>query len=182
MKDALWNAEAGVRNIGKSHQYVRLGNVLTEMGKIDLALECYQEALIREPDHCHALWNCASIELQQQKFQLALEHLRTLLVIEPSYKQGEASLQYGKLLYKLARWSLAKAHLEKDVKQWGHSESFLLLAKISLDGDRNETVAREYLETMLARLKASPKYNYRRNQHLMREAEKILRTLIASKI
>lgn len=179
MKDALWSAEAGVRNIGKSHQYVTLGNVLTEMGKSDLALECYREALIREQDNSHALWHCAEIEIQQKKFALALEHLHTLLVKEPDYKRGGVSLQYGKTLYALAQWLPAKAHLQKDIKQWGHSESFLLLAKISVDCDLDPTTALDYLETMLARLKASPKYNYRRNQHIIREAEKMRRTLVA---
>jgi hypothetical protein len=179
MKDTLWSAEAGVRNIGKSHQYVTLGNVLVEMGKTDLALECYHEALIREQDNIHALWRCVEIEIQRKQFQLALEHLNTLLAKEPDYKRGAASLQYGKVLYELAQWSPAKAHLQQDIKHWGHSESFLILAKISLYCDNDRIAARDYIETMLARLKASPKYNYRRNRHLICKAEKMRKTLIA---
>lgn len=59
MKDALWNAEAGVQNIGKAHQYVILGNVLLEMGDLDRALATYSEALIRESANPNALWGCA---------------------------------------------------------------------------------------------------------------------------
>jgi hypothetical protein len=179
MKDTLWNAEAGVKNIGKSHQYVTLGNVLAEMGKLDRALECYQEALIKEKNNSHALWGCAAIEIQQKQFHLAMEHLNTLLINEPDYKRGSASLQYGKVLYELAQWSPAKSHLEGDIKHWGHAESFLLLAKISLYYDDDRSAARDYIETMLARLKASPKYNYRKHQHLIREAQKLQKTLIA---
>jgi hypothetical protein len=176
MKDALWNAEAGVQNIGKSHQYVILGNVLLEMGDIDRALAAYTEALIKESSNPNALWGCATIEIQQKKFDLAQEHLKALLDKEPEYKRGEASLLYGKALYELAQWSLAKAHLDRDVKNWSHSESFILLAKIALQaGDRQ--AARGYLQTMLAKVKASPRYSYRRNQHLVSQAEKMLKTV-----
>jgi hypothetical protein len=176
MKDALWNAEAGVQNIGKSHQYVILGNVLLEMGDIDRALAAYTEALIKESSNPNALWGCATIEIQQQKFDLARKHLKALLDKEPEYKRGEASLLYGKALYELAQWSVAKAHLDRDVKNWSHSESFILLAKIALQaGDRQ--AARGYLHTMLAKVKASPRYSYRRNQHLVSQAEKMLKTV-----
>lgn len=176
MKDALWNAEAGIKNIGKSHQYVTLGNILLEMGNIDRALESYHEALVRESSNPNALWGCATIEIQQQKFDLAREHLKTLMAKEPEYKRGEASLFYGQVLYELGQWSAAKEHLDLDVKQWSHAGSFILLAKIAIqDGDRK--MARDYLETMLARVKASPRYNYRKNQHLVRQAEKMLKTV-----
>jgi hypothetical protein len=177
MRDALWSAEAGVSNIGKSHQYVVLGNVLTEMGKLDRALECYQEALVREEDNSHAMWGCATIEIQQKKFYLAVDRLSALLNYDPDYKRGEASLQYGKVLYELAQWSAAKVHLQRDIKQWGHSESFLLLAKIALYYDKDRLAASDYLKTMVGRLKASPKYNYRKHQYLIREAEKMQKTL-----
>jgi hypothetical protein len=176
MKSALWNAEAGVHNIGKSHQCVTLGNVLLEMGNIDRALTAYHEALTREADNPHALWGCATIEMQQQKFDLAQAHLKLLLKREPDYKRGEASLLYGRVLYQREQWAIAKEHLDRDVKHWGHAESFILLAKIAIqDGDLAN--ARVYLETMLARVKAAPQYTYRLKQHLVREAEKMLKKL-----
>jgi hypothetical protein len=176
MKDALWNAEAAVRNIGKSHQDVVLGNVLLEMGEIDRALASYENALVKEKDYPPALFGCASIEMKQQKFDLAATHLKTLMQKDPEYKRGGASLLYGKALYETAQWSLAKTHLEQDAKYWGHSESWLLLAKIVYQEDGDRDAARSYLETMIARLKASPKFHYRQNSHLMREAEKMLKT------
>jgi hypothetical protein len=176
MRDALWNAEAGIKNIGKPHQYVILGNVLLEMGNLDRALEAYNGALMGEPANSNALWGCGTIEMQQRKFDLAREHITTLLKKEPDYKQGEASLLYGKVLYELEQWSAAKEHLDRDVKHWSHAESFILLAKIAIrDGDLE--TAKSYLETTIARIKASPKFNYRRNQHLIGQAEKILKTL-----
>jgi hypothetical protein len=177
MKDALWNAEAGVANIGKSHQYVTLGNVLAEMGKLDRAAECYQAAIEKEASNTNALWGCATIAMERQNFDLARGYLQDLLKLDRDYKRGEASLLYGKSLYELQQWSAAKTHLDLDVKQWSHAESFLLLAKIAVNVDGDRVAARTYLETMLARLKASPRFNYRRNQRLIRSAQKMLKTL-----
>jgi hypothetical protein len=177
MKDALWNAEAGVQNIGKAHQYVILGNVLLEMGDLDRALVTYNEALQRESANPNALWGCATIEMQQQKFDLAYTHLKTLLAKDPEYKRGDASLLYGEVLYKLADLAAAKEHLDRDAKYWSHPESFMLLAKIAIQSGERES-ARGYLQTMSAKIKASPPYRYRQNQHLVRAAEKMLKNLI----
>jgi hypothetical protein len=185
MKDALWNAEAAVQNIGQSHQYVVLGNVLLEMGEIDRALVAYQAALVKEPDYPPALFGCATIEMQQRNFEAALVPLKVLMKKDPEYKRGEASLLYGKALYETAQWSAAKTHLEQDAKYWGHSESWLLLAKIALqqesdslqDSSAARAAARSYLNTMITKLKAAPKYHYCRNQHLIHEAKKMLKTL-----
>jgi hypothetical protein len=177
MKEALWNAEAGVTNIGKSHQYVILGNVLLEMGNLNRALECYQQALQKEPGNTHALWGCATIEIKCKNFAVAQVYLKDLLDRDRDYKRGEASLCYAKTFYELREWATAKEYLAVDIKHWSHSESFLLLAKIAVNIDRDPVAAKNYLDTMLARLKASPRYNYRKNQHLIRSAQQILKTL-----
>jgi hypothetical protein len=89
MKDALWNAEAGVTNIGKSHQYVILGNVLMEMGKLNRALECYQDALHKEPhlglcDDRHATQKfraSTSAFTDFTRFRCQLQTRRSLIIV-----------------------------------------------------------------------------------------------------
>jgi hypothetical protein len=177
MRAALSNAEAGVTNIGKPHQYVILGNVLAQMGNFSRAVECYQAALQKEPDNTHALWGCATIEIERKNFTVAQVYLKELLDRDPDYKRGEASLFYAKILYELKDWAAAREYLVLDIKQWSHSESFLLLAKITANLDRDPAAAKNYLETMLARLKASPRYHYRKNQRLIRSAQNMLKNL-----
>lgn len=175
-RQQLWNAEAAVRNIGKAHQYVALGNVLTEIGTLPKAAEAYQQALEKEPKNTHALWGLATIELQTNQVASAKDHLQALLQFEPDYKRGDASLLYGKALFELKDWDAAKPHLEKDIKYWSHPEASLLLATIQKqEGDTEKS--RDCLETMVAKLRASPIYHYRRHQHLVRKAEKLLKTL-----
>jgi hypothetical protein len=172
----LWNAEAGVRNIGKAHQYVALGNVHCEMGAFDKAAEAYQQALDKEPKNPHALWGCALVEMRNKQFDRAKEHLQNLLEIDQDYKCGEASLCYGKALFELQDWDATKSHLEKDIKYWSHPESSVLLATILIQ-QGNSSEASECLETMMAKVKASPIYHYRRNKKWINKAEKMLRSL-----
>jgi hypothetical protein len=172
----LWNAEAAVRNIGKAHQYVLLGNVLSEIGEFDKAADAYQQALEKEPKNAHALWGAAFIEMRQKKFEAAKAHLEILLKLDPDYKCGEASLFYGKALFELKDWEAAKIHLDKDIKYWSHPESSILLATIQMQAGNSED-ARDRLETMLAKVKGSPAFHYRKQQQWVRQAEKMLRTL-----
>ncbi|MBD2462757.1 tetratricopeptide repeat protein [Oscillatoria sp. FACHB-1407] len=172
----LWNAEAAVRNIGKAHQYVTLGNVLNEMQMLDKAAEAYQQALEKEPKNTHALWGLASIAMHHQQFAIARDHLQQLLALEPDYKFGEASLAYGKALFALEDWDTVEPHLEKDLKHWGHPEACIMLAKIQIN--RGEVdAARTALENMIFKLKSAPKFHYRQKRHLIGEAERLLKKL-----
>jgi len=176
LKQDLWNAEAGVRNIGKPHQYVTLGNVLSEMGQMEKAAEAFQQAYEKEPKNTHALWGLACIEMQRKQYFKANDYLQQLIRLEPDYKSGEASLLQGKVLYELQDWELAQKHLEEDIRYWSHPESSLLLAIIQKQ-EGNVEKARDSLETMIAKVKAAPIYHYRRHQHIVRKAEKLLKTL-----
>jgi hypothetical protein len=172
----LWNAEAGVRNIGKAHQYVTLGNVLCEMGTFDKAAEAYQQALEKEPNNPHALWGAAFVEMRNKQFDRAREHLARLLELDRDYKCGEASLFYGKALFELQDWEAAKDFIQQDIKYWSHPESSILLATILIQ-QGNSQAAREHLETMIAKVRASPIYHYRRHKKWVSKAEKLLRSL-----
>lgn len=172
----LWNAEAAVRNIGKAHQYVMLGNVLIEIQQLDRATEAYQQALDKEPKNTHALWGLASIAMKNKQFAIARNNLQTLLQLEPDYKFGEASLLYGQALFALEDWEVAQPHLEKDLKYWAHPEAAIMLAKLQIQRGETEA-ARTALENMIFKLKSSPKFHYRQKRHLVGEAGRLLKTL-----
>jgi hypothetical protein len=172
----LWNAEAAVRNIGKAHQYVALGNILSEVQKSDQAVEAYQQALDKEPKNIHALWGLAAIAMHNKQFAIARDHLQLLLDREPDYKFGEASLLYGQALFALEDWEGVEPYLEKDLKHWGHPESAIMLAKIQIKRGETDS-ARTALETMIFKLRSAPRFHYRQKRHLLREAEHLLRTL-----
>ncbi|MGG6268806.1 tetratricopeptide repeat protein [Leptolyngbya sp. AN03gr2] len=172
----LWNAEAAVKNIGKAYQYIELGNVQCEIGTFDKAAESYQLALEKEPNNPNALWGCAFLAVRNKQFDVAQDFLARLIRLDPDYRCGEASLLYGRSLFEIKDWNAAKPHLESDVRRWSHPESSVLLAKVLIQ-EGNTIEARNHLESMIAKVKASPIYHYRRNQTWVNQAEKLLKQL-----
>lgn len=173
---ALREAEAGVHNIGKAHQYVRLGNVLLEMSKLGSAEVAFQAAITQEPDHLDALWGLASVAVPAKRWEDAQTHLQHLLTLDPEYKRGDASLLLGKVLVASEQRELAKTHLIQDIKDWSHPEAALILASLqSEDGEKQD--AYDILKTMLAKLKACPEFYYRQHRHVANKADRMLQSL-----
>jgi len=175
-RDKIWDAEAAARNIGNAHQFVNLGNLLLEMGQTERATHAYEQALSKEPQNTHARWGLATIDLTAKRYAPAKERLEMLVKQEPDYKFGAASLAYGQALFELRQWELAQPHLIDDIKRWSHPEAAIMLAEIQRDqGDRS--AAKTTLETMIFKLKGTPRFYYRQKQYLLRQAQRMLRTL-----
>ncbi|MGK7875275.1 MAG: tetratricopeptide repeat protein [Xenococcaceae cyanobacterium] len=172
----VWNAEAAAMNIGKAHQFVLLGNLLFELELFHRAADAYNTALEKEPNNIQALWGAASIDTKNQNFESAKRHLEKLLELEPESKYGEASLLYIKTLLSLQERDAARVQLEENIKSWAKPEAYLMMAEIQAE-QGNIQEARSHLEIMLRKLRGSPQFHYRRNQHLVRKANKLLRTL-----
>lgn len=176
LRDALWQAEAEVRNIGKVHQYVKLGNILHDMGEMNKAAIVYQQALDKEPHHPKALWGAACVEIDRKNLSAAVAHLQTLVKVNPDFSYGDASLAYGQILFELGELDAAQAHLQQHLKTWSHPQSYITLAKIQ-QKQGNPSEARETLETMIIKIKSSVPFQYRKNQHFVKQGEKMLRAL-----
>jgi hypothetical protein len=175
-KQKLWNAEAAVRNIGKAHQHIALANLFIEMREWNQAKQHFQQALEKEPNHIDALWGLSVIAIQLKQWQSANEYLSALLKKDAKYKYGDASLSYGRVLFEQQYWDAAIAHLNIDIREWSHPEASWLLAQIEIrQGQRQK--AKDILDQMLFKVKASPSFHYRRHRSVMRKAEKLLRTL-----
>lgn len=175
-RNQIWDAEAAAKNIGKPHQFVNLGNVLLEAGMGDRALNAYEQALAQEPQNVNALWGMASIAIAQKQYAIAQPSLSIIMAKDPDHKFGEASLAYGQVLYELKEWDRAETHLLDDVKRWSHPEAAIMLAKIQIE--RGDTIAaKENLETMMFRLKGTPRFYFRKKRHLLGQAQRMLRQL-----
>jgi hypothetical protein len=175
-KQKLWNAKAAARNIGNAYQFAILGDVQLEMGDLPAAQEAYQTAIGKDANNTVALWGLARIAHSSKDFTGAKTHLTHLLKLEPEARFGEASLLYGKTLFELQEWEAAKPHFEYDIRQWSHPESSLMLATM-LQQSGDKEAARDRLESMLARVEASPMYHHRKHQPTLRKARKMLKSL-----
>jgi hypothetical protein len=176
LKQKLWNAEAAVRNIGKAHQHVILANLLLDLRDWEQAKNHFQQALAKEPQNTDALWGISIIEVKQKQLESAKEYLQMLLQKDPKARYGDASLQYGKVLYDLEEWDAAITHLKADIREWSHPEASWLLAQIQIQqGLRDEP--RDVLDQMLFKIKSSPAFHYRRHRALIGKAERLFKTL-----
>jgi hypothetical protein len=169
-------AKAAAINIGNAHQYEQLGDVHFQMGNRTAALQAYQTALDKNAKSTNALWGVSQVYFYNQDWAQSQDPLERLLKLEPDARFGEASLMYGKVLYELQEWQLLKPHLEKDFRSWSHPESGVMLAT-RLRQEGNIAEAQKLLETMIARMQASPVYHQRKHQSTLRKARQLLKTL-----
>ena len=175
-RNKIWDAEAAAKNIGNAHQFITLGNLLTESRQLEQATHAYEQALVQDSKNTHALWGLAFIELERKDYKSAKQHLELLLEQDQDYKFGEASLAHATALFELKDWATAKVHLNDDIKRWSHPEASLMLARIQIQ-DGETDAAKEALEKMMFKLKASPRFHYRKKQHLFRQAQRIVKTI-----
>ncbi len=175
-RDALWQAEAEARNIGKAHQYAKLGDIHHQMRNLAAAEQAYSTALEKEPDNVRVLWGAACVALDQKNLEVARGYLEQVLSMEPEFSYGDASLAYGQVLYALTDFDAALSHLQTHVKSWSHPEAYLMLAKIYQQ--REEVAqARDILETMIIKIKSSTQFQYRKNKPFIRQGERLLAQL-----
>ena len=176
LRDQLWQAEAEAKNIGKAHQFIKLGDILSQMGDRERAGTAYAQALAKEPRNTKALWGAASVALEIQDGATAQQHLATLVAVDPDFLYGDASVTYAKVLADRHEGEKAIAHLNEHFKRWSHPEAYLVLAQVhQYQGDRE--AAKEAIETMIMKVKSSPPYHYRKNQRYVKQGEKLLRSL-----
>ena len=176
LRDALWQAEAEARNIGKAHQYAKLGDIYHQMQNLSAAEQAYSTALEKEPDNVRVLWGAACVALDQKNLEVARRYLAKILAIEPEFSYGDASLAYGQVLYAVEDFEAALPHLQVHVKSWSHPEAYLMLAQIYQQ--RGEVAqARDILETMIIKIKSSTQFQYRKNKPFIRQGERLLSQL-----
>jgi len=176
MRDQLWQAEADAKNIGNATQFVTLGNLLFDMKQTQKAADTYAQALEKEPENAKALWGAAQAASNLQKYEAAKDHLARLLKVAPEYSYGDASLAYGEMLYRTDDKDVAAEHLKKHLENWSNPEGFMILASIQTE-NKEYDAARETLETLIIKVKGFVPFQYRKNAHFIRQAERKLKML-----
>lgn len=181
LRDRLWQAEADAKNIGKPTQFVTLGNLLFDMNQPQKAAEAFQQALKQEPDNTKALWGAAQASSNLKQYAAAKTHLEKLLKVSPEFSYGEASLAYGEMLYRTEDYDTAAEHLKRHLKNWSNPEGYLMLAAIQQENLKETEAARDTLETMIIKIKGFVPFQYRKNEHFIRQAQRKLRALPKAK-
>ncbi len=172
----LARLEAAARRIGNPHQFVELGDLQRELGKVDAAWASYQKALSKDPGCMPALWGAAQAALARKQPADARPHLEAILAKDFAYKFGDVSLAQARTLHLLGDGPAALAQLQKHLGRWTHPEAHVLIATVLAEQGEVDQ-ARDHLETMLSDLAASPAFFARQNRHWASRARGLLRTL-----
>lgn len=172
----LWKAEADVINIGNAHQYRILGDLRQELGLLEEAKDAYQQALEKEPNNLKSLWGIVQIEIKNNNLTNIKEYLQKILAIEPDYEYGEGSLLYIKILLELEERDTAQTLLEENIKNWNKPEARLLLAELHIQENKKEE-AKEQLQRILFSIRSSTNFHYKRNRHIEKKTNKLIKTI-----
>ena len=176
MRDRLWQAEADARNIGNATQFITLGNLLFDMQETQKAYDAYLRALEKEPKEPKAVWGAFQCSKELKDYETAKSYIETLLKVKPDYGYGEASLAYGELLYQMKDYDAAAVHLQGHLKEWSTPSGYLMLADIQ-EKQSDVEAARKTLETLIIKVKGFVPFQYRKNEHFIRKAERRLKGL-----
>lgn len=168
--------QAAAHHIGNPHQYVELGEALREANRLDEARVAFRKALDKDGGNLPARWGAAQVELTAKDYVAAREHLKVILDSDVTYKFGDVSLAYGRVLAELKETPQAREHLERHLSRWTHPEAIVRLAVILVD--QGETgPARTRLEGLLLDMQASPRYFIRQNSQWTSQAKRLLKTI-----
>jgi hypothetical protein len=172
--------ETAAVQIGNPHQYIQLGDALREVGSWQRAETAYAQALQKDPTNLQALWGLALVAIHRRDYATSRDYLAKVLEIDPQYKFGDVSLEYGKALHELGEREAAREHLQTHIRRWRHPEALYRLALILADEGRFDE-ARAQLQAMLLDINGSPKSVARRFAVWKSRARKVLRKLPQSR-
>ena len=124
----LAKLEHAAKNIGNAHQWLELADLQREVGKPAEAAQSYRKALQKDGTYLPALWGAAQTELVLKNLPDARGHLQTILNRDFTYKFGDVSLAYGRVLFDLNETDAARTHLVSHLQRWTHPEAHYLMA------------------------------------------------------
>ncbi len=120
--------------------HARVGEFHLSRGQLDPAAESFRRALRFQPNHPVLLLNLAAVEIQQQRYPAALEHI-SLALRDPRYRFEAYRLQ-GWIYYHTEDMDRALAAWRSALAERRDPELEALLAK----AEREEQVAEDYLQ------------------------------------
>lgn len=126
---------------------VMLGNACFERGRLDEALEHYQESARLRPDYAEA-WQRAGVALsQKQQFAEAIDHFRTAIRLAPNWTEPRRGL--GQVLGGLGRLEEARAEYEMLARLLpADAEGQMRLAEMLAEGRQWAEAAQRYQEAL----------------------------------
>lgn len=166
-------AEADARNIGKLHQFLRLGDLRYDRGELEQAESAYDQALSQDEESARALWGMANIAVGRAALEKARDWLVQLMAVDPDFQFGEGGTFYAQVLFELKDWQAAKLCLLRQCDRHSNPADELLLAQVYQQLGEPDR-AREALEQMLLRMDGAPPYFQQQHRKCLTVGKKLL--------
>ncbi|HAX78019.1 MAG TPA: hypothetical protein DCY88_19905 [Cyanobacteria bacterium UBA11372] len=133
----ILNIQGELENIDRAIALGNLANIFEKQGKLDAALEYYQQALKIKPDAAEVHYNLGNVLHLQGKLDAAIESYQQALKIKPEIAQahhnlGNVFLQQGKLDAAIESYQQA-LKLKPDYAQAHHNLGNVFLQQGKLD-------------------------------------------------
>jgi tetratricopeptide (TPR) repeat protein len=87
----LWS-DALAKSPGNPRAHNNLGSALVRQGKLDAAMEHFEEALRLRPNDCEARFNVGLVLLRQKHYDAAIESLRQAIQLDPRLTEAHHNL------------------------------------------------------------------------------------------
>ncbi|MFP4460205.1 MAG: tetratricopeptide repeat protein [Candidatus Zixiibacteriota bacterium] len=94
--------------------YETLGDICLKLGKLDEAVDAYDNAIKIDPEHTKAMVNLATVYISKEEYDTAKEIL--LNVLKENYDDKRARFFYGQALYENGEYEEAFCELNKVYK------------------------------------------------------------------
>lgn len=159
-----------IAHLDRAHHMVQLGSIYAKQGRSAKAIECFRQALEKDPDLIDAQHKLALCHFDQGRFEEAAELFEKVHAKKPDYDYGIAYLRLAQSHHQTGNGKRAGEVYETLLRFYpGHPEGSYHYALLLAEANDYEAAAR-YMREVVFTLRHSPAFQRRRNRHFMLKA------------
>jgi hypothetical protein len=170
--------EALVQDNPSAGNYEELADLYLEEKNFARARECYDRAISSRTIHPDPFYRRAISAIHLNDFEAAVRDLETVTASDPRYDSHRAVALLAHACAMTGNAERADALFRQATERSTLSETYLNYASFLAAQNRPQE-ARQWLQTLVARKATIPRYLRRRERHLYRKADALLKRLPA---
>lgn len=167
---------ARINHLGKPHHMAQLAGIYLRQGRYKVAADWFAHAIEKDPDLLDARYQLAVCRLREKRYQEAVDLLEHVHAKKPDHDYGGAYLRLAQACEKAGKDERARQVYPILLRFYpGHPEGCYGYGLL-LDRCGRLAEARKQMEQVVFSVRNSPRFQRRRNRHLMWKARRWLWT------